>query len=233
MGMQYSSPSSVSRPVSLTKSTEAQVYGLFALAMGLTAAGIGIGMLFAQQLLSTGVYMVLGIMELGLIFTSRMWMDKTPLNYVLFGIFPVFSGITITPLILLALVQYANGPAILLNAVAATACMAGAAAVFARTTSMNLGVMGKALLFGLLGLIAMSLLQFFVPSLRTETMELAISGIGVVLFGLFTAYDVQRIQQMSRLGANPFMLALSLYLDIFNLFVYILRFMLVLSGSRD
>ncbi len=34
------------------------------------------------------------------------------------------------------------------------------------------------------------------------------------------------------LGANPFLLALSLYLDIFNLFLSVLRFMSVLSGER-
>jgi FtsH-binding integral membrane protein len=78
----------------------------------------------------------------------------------------------------------------------------------------------------------MALLQVFVPAFRTTQMELMISGAGVVIFGLFTAYDMQRIAQMGKMGANPFMLALSLYLDIFNLFLYILRFMLVLYGDR-
>ena len=85
---------------------------------------------------------------------------------------------------------------------------------------------------GLIGLIVIALLQLFVPSLRTGGMEIVISGIGVVLFAAFTAYDVQRVQALGRLGANPFLLALSLYLDIFNLFLYVLRFMLALSGDR-
>ena len=42
----------------------------------------------------------------------------------------------------------------------------------------------------------------------------------------------QRIESQGRMGANPFMLALSLYLDIFNLFLFILRFMTALSGNR-
>src|SRR3989338_2823324 len=223
---------STSRPLTLSPSTESQVYGLFAVAMFLTLAGVYVGIEFAMQLLSSGMAMLLILVELAIVFTSRWWMEKSPLNILLFGLFPLLSGITITPYILYVLLQYANGASILINAFAATACMGLAAAVFARTTSWNLGVMGRGLFFALLGLIAMALLQLFVPSFRTGQMELLISGAGVVIFSLFTAYDIQRVQQMSKAGANPFMLALSLYLDLFNLFLYVLRFMLAISGNR-
>ena len=228
--MQYS-PSS-SRPLVLSASTESQVYGLFAVAMALTLVGVYIRIQYAAPLLSRGVAMLFLLLELAIIFTSRWRMDESPLNIILFGLFPLLSGITITPYILSVLVQYANGASILLNAFAATACMGLGAAVFARTTQWNLGMMARGLLFALLGLIAMAVLQIFVPSLRTGQFELLLSGAGIVIFALFTAYDIQRIQQMSRLGANPFMLALSLYLDLFNLFLYVLRFMLALSGNR-
>lgn len=220
------------RPISLTNSTESAVYGLFALALGLTCVGIMLGMQYAPTLLSSGTMIIFLIAELVLIFTSSFWANKTPLNYVLFAAFPLLSGFTITPYIMQVLTGYANGGAILMNAFSATVFMAGASAVFAKTTSWNLGVLGRALFFGLLGLIGLSLLQFFFPALRSTQMELMISGAGVVIFAIFTAYDVQRITQMGRMGANPFMLALSLYLDIFNLFLYVLRFMLVLYGDR-
>lgn len=228
--MQYSP--SASRPLTLSPSTESTVYGLFALSILLTLAGVFIGTEYAMQLLGSGMAMLLFIPELAIIFTARWWMEKSPLNIVLFGLFPLLSGITITPYILYVLLQYANGASILVNALAATACMALAAAVFARTTQWNLGVMGRGLFFAVLGLIAMGLLQLFVPSLRTGSMELLLSGAGVVIFGLFTAYDVQRIQTLSRSGQNAFVLALSLYLDIFNLFLYVLRFMVAISGNR-
>jgi FtsH-binding integral membrane protein len=110
--------------------------------------------------------------------------------------------------------------------------MAGAAALFARTTSMDLSVFSRALLMGLIGLIVVGILQLFIPSLRGTSVELLVSGFAVVLFAVFTAVDVQRLQQMSRLGGNPFMLALRLYLDIFNLFLSIVRFMVAISGNR-
>ncbi len=221
-----------SAPVALNKSTEAQVYTLFAFAMALTVVGVYVGMLFAPMLLNSGAIFGLIVVELIIIFTARLWQNQTPLNYLLFGVFPVISGITITPLLIHTLTGYANGPSILMNALSATVFMAGAAAVFARTTSWNLSVMGKALFFAIIGLIGVGILQFFIPALRSTQMELMISGAGVVVFALFTAYDVQRIQALGRAGASPFLLAISLYLDIFNLFLYILRFMLVLYGDR-
>ncbi|MDD5040848.1 MAG: Bax inhibitor-1 family protein [Candidatus Peribacteraceae bacterium] len=221
-----------SRPVVLDSSSEAKVYGLFALALALTALGVFLGLVYARILIGSGIQMVFLIAELILIFTSRMWMRSSPLNIILFAVFPLLSGITVTPYILYVLAGYVNGATILLNASLATIFMAAGSAVFASTTKADLSGMGRMLLMGLIGLIVIALLQIFIPSLRTGGAEILIAGIGVVLFAAFTAYDVQRVQALGRLGANPFLLALSLYLDIFNLFLYILRFMLALSGNR-
>ena len=172
------------------------------------------------------------ILELAIIFTSGWWSRRTPWNYILFALFPLFSGITITPYILYVLLGYANGASILMNALASTTFLSAAAAVFARTTRINLGGLAQALLLGLLGLIVLGLLQVFFPALRAGRFELMLSGGGVLLFATFLAFDLQRIQQLGRAGANPFQLALSLYLDIFNLFLYVVRFMIALSGNR-
>lgn len=223
---------SQSQPIVLSRSVESQVYGYVALAMALTLVGIYVGIQFAVTLLSGGMLIFFLIAELAIIFTSRWWIQQSPLNILLFALFPLLSGITITPYILLVLTGYVNGGSILLNAVAATVFMTAAAAVFARTTQWNMAAMGKALFIGVLGLLFMGLLQMLFPSLQGGVTELLVSGAGVILFALFTAYDVQRIQAMSRYGVSPFLLALSLYLDVFNLFLYVLRFMLALSGNR-
>jgi FtsH-binding integral membrane protein len=95
-----------------------------------------------------------------------------------------------------------------------------------------MGVIGRLLFFALIGLVVLGLLQLFVPALQTQSGELIISGLGIAVFAVFLAFDLQRVQAMGRLGANPFLMALSLYLDIFNVFLYILRFMTALSGNR-
>lgn len=226
---QFSSLSS--RPLSLSASTQSQVYGLFTLAMALTLIGVFLGMMWAPVLLTTGLHIGLAIAEIAIIFSAPWWVEKRPLNYILFALFPLASGITLTPYLLLLLAGYTNGSAIIFNAVVATVFMSLSAVVLSRIAP-NLAVFGRALVFALIGLLALSVLQLFVPALRTPGFELMLSGAGIVIFGLFTAYDLQRIEAQGKMGANPFMLALSLYLDIYNLFIFILRFMTALSGER-
>ncbi|MBU0458332.1 Bax inhibitor-1/YccA family protein [Patescibacteria group bacterium] len=223
---------SQSHPISLQSSDESKVYGLFAFAMAISALGVYFGIQFTEVLIGTGIHFFFLIAELIIIFTAGFWKDKSPLNYFLFAAFPLLSGFTITPYLLSVLAGYVNGGAILLNAGAATVFMAAAAAVFVRSTSMDLSVLGRTLFMALIGLLILMIAQFFVPALKTTQFELIISGAGIVIFALFTAYDLQRIQHQSRAGMSPFLLALSLYLDIFNLFLFILRFMLVIAGDR-
>jgi len=230
--MPFSSSPVQSHAITLQPSAEAKVYGLFALAIAITVAGVMVGTFFASLFIRSGVQMLFLFGELALIFTAGLWVRRSPLNLFLFALFPLLSGITVTPYILYVLVGRADGAGILLNALIATVLMAGSAAVFVHTTEWDLSGFGRALLMAVVGLIGLSVLQIFVPSLRTGMAEVLISGIGVCIFAFFTAFDLQRIQRLGRMGASPFLLALSLYLDIFNLFLYILRFMLALSGNR-
>lgn len=199
--------------------------------MGLSVLGVFLGF-SAIDLVGTPLLFLALIAELAIIFTSRWWIEAKPLNYLLFALFPILSGFTFAPYVIAILASYVNGASIIMNALLATTMMTLAAAVFARTTSWNLGVMGRALFFAILGLIGFGILQIFIPALRGTGAEMLISGAGIVIFGIFTAFDIQRVQTMGRLGANPMMLALSLYLDIFNLLLYIIRFMVALSGQR-
>jgi len=218
------------KPILLAPSVQGEVYGLFALAMALTVLGVFLGMQAANILLATGWHFFLLFLELTLIFTAGWWMRVSPWNYVLFGFFPLLSGITVTPYILYVLAGYANGGSILLNALVSTVFMAAAAAVLARF--WDLSGLARTLFLALLGLVLLAVLQLFVPALRSTGVELMASGAGVFVFALFLAFDLQRLEVMERNGASPFLLALSLYLDIFNLFLSILRFMVALSGER-
>lgn len=227
--MQYSS--STSQPIAVRSSTESQAYLLFTLAMGLTLLGVYLGIVYADILLLTGWHGFFLLAEIALIFTSFWWSRMSPLNMVLFALFPILSGITVTPYILSVLVGFSNGAAILFNAIAATIAIALSAAVFSRIAP-NLSAWAGAFILAFFGLLFLTVLQIFFPALQTPGFELAISGAGIVIFAFFTAFDIQRLRPMAAMGANPFMLALSLYLDIFNLFLMVLRFMGALSGNR-
>jgi FtsH-binding integral membrane protein len=230
MSPSFSSPSIVSsRP--LTKSGVSQVYLLLTLALLVTLVGLALGSTVLVQFVTGPAMLLLFIVELGLIFTSGMWSRSAPLNYILFLAFPLISGLTLAPLLLVYVAVYTNGVAIITNALIATTLLTASAAVLSSIVRIDIwGTFGMFLMQALIGLIVFSLLQMFFPSLRGTGAETVVSGIGVVVFSLFLTADFQRL---TRGGiSNPFLLALSLYLDIFNLFVYVLRFMGALSG-RD
>ena len=71
---------------------------------------------------------------------------------------------------------------------------------------------------------------------KSSTFNYIISGIGVVIFTVLTAYDSQKIKQIgTQLMAEREMMskvallgALTLYLDFLNLFLFILQF----TGQR-
>ncbi len=230
--MAFSTPSVVDAPIVLERSRLGQVYGLLALAMGLTVVGVFLGATVVLPLMASGFFLVLLIAELAIVFTSRMWVQSYPLNYLLFAAFPLLSGLTLTPILMSILSGYVNGGTIVVNAAIATTLLTVGMAVFASTTSVNLGFVGRFILSALIGLIAFGILQIIFPSLRGRDVEMLFSAVGVVLFALFIAYDIQRVQALARTEVSPFILALTLYLDIYNLFIFILRFVVATSGRR-
>ncbi len=214
-----------------TKGAMATVYFLLALAFFLTGVGVVLGALFAPYLLTTGWMMILLIAEIALILSAPAWMHRSPLNIILFALFPLFSGISLTPFLLSVSYQYVNGATILLNASIATALLSLASGVIASQAKTDLSQSYGWIAFqGLLGLIIFGVLQMFIPSLRGGVVEVMASGIGIVIFSVYTAIDFQRV--LRRSGDSPFLLALTVYLDLFNLFLYVVRFMLATSGRR-
>jgi len=207
----------------------AKVMTLFSLAIGTTAIGVYFSFIYLFEifLANPALMWVTYIAELAIIFTSRMWSQKRPLNYILFVTFALLSGITLAPLIGIV-AQTPGGVAIIGKALASTAAMFIATGILGWTTKMDLSGMRGFLFTGIIGLIIVSVIGIFIP--WSNSFEMYLSGFGVILFSGFIIYDFQRIKSFPETHAIE--AALSLYLDIFNLFIYILRLMLSLS-SRD
>jgi len=74
-------------------------------------------------------------------------------------------------------------------------------------------------MMSLIGMIITGIIGIFIP--WGNSIELVYSWFGVVLFAGFTMYDIQKLKKYPE---NMYIqAALQLYLDIFNLFLYILR----------
>lgn len=104
-------------------------------------------------------------------------------------------------------------------------------AIYGMTTKRDLTSLGGFLIVGLIALIVVSVINLFIGN---SGLDLVLSGIGVIIFLGFTAYDAQNIQEIVRYESNTnleVMGALSLYLDFVNLFLDLLRIFGALSDD--
>lgn len=115
----------------------------------------------------------------------------------------------------------------------ATAAAFVSLSLWGYTTKRDLSAFGTFLLMGLVGLIIAMLVNVFI---RSDTMSMVISFIGVLLFAGLTAYDTQKIKSIyfqvagsDMLGKAAILGALTLYLDFINMFTFLLH----LLGSRE
>ena len=109
--------------------------------------------------------------------------------------------------------------------------MFGGAAIYGATTKRNLNSIGGFLFMGMIGLLVASLVNIVLGS---SPLGWAIALIGVIIFTVYTAYDVQKISYgdyAAALGsvekASVFG-AVHLYVDFINIFLFMLR----LFGNR-
>jgi FtsH-binding integral membrane protein len=113
------------------------------------------------------------------------------------------------------------------------AAMFGGMSVYGYTTGRDLTGMGSFLIMGVWGLLIAMLVTAFFPSTNSPAVSFAINAIGVVIFTGLTAYDTQRIKELyyhvgndaAVAGKASVMGALSLYLDFYNMFLFLLRLM--------
>ena len=116
------------------------------------------------------------------------------------------------------------------SAFGTTALAFGGLSMFGYMTRRDLGPIGSFCMMGLFGLIGLVLLSFFIPGLSSNSMQLAFSVAGVIIFAGLTAYDTQRIKAFattseSNANQQAILGALILYLDFLNLFLNLLRLM--------
>ena len=203
-----------------------KVMAFFALAVLMSAAGTYITMTYwIQYFVNTpALIFVVFVVELAIVLTSRLWSTRAPWNRILFALFAFITGMTLAPIIAILLTSPA-GAAILYKALAATACMFTATAIFGWTTKMDLSGLRGFLLMALVGMIIVGVIGIFIP--WGNGFEIVYAGIGVILFSGFTMYDFQKIKKYPE--DRYIDAALNLYLDIFNLFLYILRLIMALS----
>lgn len=171
-------------------------------------------------------WILLGELGLVFLFSMRTMSASSTALKVMFFLYSIMSGLTITAIAL----RYS--PDAVISAFIGTVAVFGGFAVVGTVLKRDLSKMGTYLFATLIGLILASLAMMFLGA--SDFAVLAYSYISVIVFALFVAYDVNRIKnnivEVVEEGGNDEVLekveiigALSLYLDFVNIFLSLMR----------
>lgn len=138
-----------------------------------------------------------------------------------------FMGLMLGPILQVAL-NLRNGGQLVGLAAGGTGLIFMTLAGIGATTKKDFSFLGNFLLVGLILLIVASLANLF---FQVPAASLAISAIAVLLFSGFILFDVNRIVRGGE--TNYVMATLSLYINIYNLFVNLLQLLMAFMGERD
>ena len=198
-------------------------------------AGLSISALVSYYLLSHEALLnkimmnfwgVIGLMVVMFALIGYLSTQFTKMSYAAvvfcYGLFAFAEGILFAPL----LYQYTGSSVV--NIFVVTALMFLAMAVYGTITKADLSSMGNILFMGLWGLIISGLVNMF---LQNSVFGMLISAFGVGVFSMMIAYDVQMLRRLSQqammqpqeINKYAVMGALNLYLNMINLFLYLLR----------
>jgi FtsH-binding integral membrane protein len=207
-----------------------QVMGLLAFSLLFTAGGYLVGRPLGVVGLVVGMIGSIACV-LALSFARTKMSSMVALG--VFYLFSVFEGMTLG-LIIDSYLARGMGM-VVVNAAATTAGLVLMLSAYAWTTKRDLSGMGTYLMAGLLAVLLAGLVMM-VLSLFGVAMGIfgfLLSVVTAVLFSGFVMYDMQRLKTAQEGLDDPIMLAVGIYLSIFNLFLAILRIFGYLSSSDE
>lgn len=205
-------------------------YWLLALSMLPTIVGALVGMqlnFFAlfKAAPVMGPLLMFGVM-LGSMFVVTRLRDSGWGVLALF-VFTFIAGVCLTPILTVAL-GMRNGGQMIGLAGGMTAAIFFTLATVATVTKKDFSFMGKFLFIGLVLLVIASLANIF---LAIPAMSVTISAIAVLLFSAYILFDLSRIIHGGE--TNYIMATLSLFLNLYNIFVSLLNILMAFTGQRD
>ncbi len=205
-------------------------YWLLALSMLPTIAGayLGMSMNFASFYKASPIaapLLMFGAM-FGMLFVVSALRNSAWGVAAVFG-FTFVSGVMLAPML-----QYAaglkNGGQLVALAGGMTAAVFFVMAAIATVSKRDFSFLGKFLFVGVIVLIVASLANLF---FQVPALAITISAVAVLIFSMYLLHD---LSQIVKGGQNNYIMAtISLFLDIFNIFVNILNLLLIFSGQRD
>jgi modulator of FtsH protease len=194
--------------------------------LGLAAVFTAVGALLSPGLGRGGFFLGL-IGSFGCLIALNFVRERAPLNLILLFAFATFEGVLLGGILEVYLAQGLG--LLVLNAASATGLVTLIAGGYGYTTKRDLSGLGSVLFIGLLVLIGASLIGLF---LHLPLLQIAIAAGGALLFTGFLVFDLNRVARAGQVSqGNAILLAVSVYLDIVNLFLFLLQLLGIVRGN--
>jgi len=208
-----------------------QASGLVSKVMGLLSFSFlfaTIGAFVGSAILSPfgGAIWILFIAALIVLFALQAMIQKPGINLFLLYLFTFLEGMAIGPLLGLYFglgLGYIVTEAFLITAVTSVTL-----ALYAWVAKTDFSHMRDFLFVGLILIIVASLVNIFFHS---TLIALVISVVGIAVFCGLLLYDVQKAKHLANTLPNAIGLTVSIFLDVLNLFMFILELLTILQGG--
>lgn len=141
--------------------------------------------------------------------------------------FAALMGGALGPIISMYMLAYANGSAIVAQALGGTAVIFLSLSGYVLTTGKNFNFLGGFIFTGIMVMIVAMIANIF---LQIPALSLAISAAVILIMSGFILFDTSRIINGGE--RNYIMATVSLYLSIFNIFIHLLNLLGALTGRN-
>jgi modulator of FtsH protease len=195
--------------------------------LGMTLAFSALTATMAMAMnLSHTVALVLTLVGFGLLFVVNRMADSAKGLPAIFA-FTGVMGASLGPM-LNYYVALPGGPALVMQALGGTALVFFGLSAYALTTRKDFSYMGGFLMVGLIVAIVASIANIF---LGIPALSLTISAAIIMIMSGLILFDTSRIINGGE--TNYIRATVSLYLNIYNLFIHLLHLLTALTGGDD
>jgi modulator of FtsH protease len=123
---------------------------------------------------------------------------------------------------------FSNGGSLIAMAAGGTGAIFFTLATVATVTKKDFSFLGNFLFVGMVVVLLAALANAF---FQIPVLSLVISAVAVLIFSAYILYDISRIVNGGE--DNYISATLSVYLDVYNVFVSLLNLLMAFSGERD
>ncbi|MDP1574119.1 MAG: Bax inhibitor-1/YccA family protein [Coxiellaceae bacterium] len=198
-------------------------YFLLSLTLLFSALTAGIAMKISAPPLNIFIQ-VIGMF--GLLFLT-MYLRDSVWGLVSIFAFTGFTGYTLGPVMNMYLREFTNGSQLIMTALGATGVIFIALSGYVLTTKKDFSFMGGFLFVALLGAFLVSVIGMLFQLPMTQ---IVVSGAFVVIFSGYILFNTSQILHGGE--TNYIMATITLYLDILNLFLSLLRILSYFAGNN-